>query len=152
MATNQNKEIEKNIVNELKLQRLGVDVPSVINNSIQPVFNAHDPERCVYADLSGDGVVYSTPEGKDFYLTEIIISGACNAGAGITPDFTLTFTNEYGVNQRFQVYLATEVGVPDSKVGRVTFKNGIKLQQGSDLVASSAAGVYNTHICGFIKE
>lgn len=83
MATINNSDTIKRILNDAKIQTSIDDVPNQLASKVVPVLIAN-PERIVNVIKNynkantGASTMYTTPTDKDFYLTDVWLSGSAD--------------------------------------------------------------------------
>ena len=157
MSQNNNSDLTREIIDIGKLQ-VGRDfVPNIISNQIVPVIDVNPKHsrrinllKYVNSVTTGSMTAYTTPIGKDFYLTNMQFSmtkdAACDTATGA---YSITAVVD-GVTIRLGMYPIVTLK-EDTLVINMVFPFPIKLDQNTSIATSQAfaAGLCARTLCIF---
>lgn len=160
MATINNSETIKRILNDASIQTAVDDVPNELGKTVVPVLisNPAKEENLVWANnISSSSiagmVIYTTPNNKDFYLTYLNLSNQSDATADNTE--IIVRANMGGVlRDLINMSKLTTTAFTDNIISNFTIP--IKIDRGSNIVLRNVftAGTSTSAVClaGYTME
>jgi len=160
MATINNSDLKKELIDGAKIQLSVDNVPGELAKSVVPVMEVNPKllrtcniVRNCYSYDTGPATVYTTPTDKDFFLTNAVFSSEDD----VTSDSTSP-RMEVVIDKQTQILLSFRKisGTATSKTMALNFNSPIKLDRGSVIqisrIVTVGVSIINGTIVGYTVE